>query len=163
MLNTAQPLETATDHTQQLSSSLVIIMECICCFSHAICIENMCLGLQYLQESTESENPGNLVFFMFLLLPMSGINITLFTRNQSAFVLQDWKFSILRSESFQELLVTVSKGKVSWNINSSLTKIVIIIITPVIHWDAKSRDMMYKSCFSQRSLLYQKRMFGVFF
>lgn len=136
MLNTAQPLETATDHTQQLSSSLVIIMECICCFSHAICIENMCLGLQYLQESNESENPGNPVFFMFLLLPMSGINITLFTRNQSTFVLQGRKFSILRSESFQELSlfrVTVSKGKVSWNINSSLTKIVIVIIIPVLH------------------------------
>lgn len=164
MGNTAQPLETATDHAQQLNSSLVIIIECLCCFSHAICIENMCLGLQYLQESTQSENPGKPVFFMFLPLSMTDINITLFTRSQSTFVLQGRKFSILGSKSFQELIVTVSKGKESWKINSSLIKIVIVIITPVLHWDVKSRDMMYKPCFSQKSLMYQKKNFcGLFF
>lgn len=62
------------------------------------------------------------IFFMFLLLPMSSISIKIFTRSQNTFVLQDWKVSILRSVSFQALLVTLSKGKVSWNINSSLIK-----------------------------------------
>lgn len=99
---------------------------------------------------------------MLLPLPMSGINITIFTRNHNTFIFQDQKFSILRWESFQELLVIVSKGKVSWNINSSLIKILITIITPVIHWDVKSRGIgMYKSYFSQRNLLHQRRMLVV--
>jgi len=37
-------LETATDRTRPLSCSLVMIMECICCFSHGICIEKCVFG-----------------------------------------------------------------------------------------------------------------------
>lgn len=76
---------------------------------------------------------------MFLFLPMTGINIATFTRSHNTFVLQNQKFGILRSESLQELLVIVSKGKVSWNINSSLIKILIAIMTPVLHWGVKSQ------------------------
>lgn len=95
---------------------------------------------------------------MFLLLCLSSINISIFIRSQNTSVLQDGKFSILRSESFTELLVITSKGKVSWNINSSLIKFLITIITPVLHCDVKSRDIgMYKVLFQPKESLASKK------
>lgn len=95
---------------------------------------------------------------MFLLLCLSSINISIFIRSQNTSVLQDGKFSILRSESFTELLVITSKGKVSWNINSSLIKFLITIITLVLHCDVKSRDIgMYKVLFQPKESLASKK------
>lgn len=76
-------LESATDHAQPVSCSLVMTMGCICCFSHAICIGKCLLWYSIPTGKCGFWKSGNSFLSVFLLLPMSSVKFALFTRHQN--------------------------------------------------------------------------------